>query len=86
MDILWSLGLIVILLVALNNMAGGRASSVLRPVAGILTRLLSIVVRAVLNLVSTIFRLSVGSINLPKSNPGKNNNREAGPPPPRWKD
>jgi hypothetical protein len=41
MDLLWSLGLIVVLLLALNHMAGGRASSVLRPVTGIVTQLIS---------------------------------------------
>ncbi|MFA6555279.1 MAG: hypothetical protein WCT03_02565 [Candidatus Obscuribacterales bacterium] len=86
MDILWSLGLIVVLLVALTNMAGGRASFVLRPVVGIVTRLLSLIVRAAMNLIGSVFKLSVGSIKLPKSNNGKNSNREAGPPPPRWKD
>lgn len=83
---MWSLGLIVILLVALNNMAGGRASSVLRPVAGIVTRLLSMVVRAVINLFSNAFRLSVGSIKLPKPNADKETGRGGGPPPPRWKE
>lgn len=84
MDILFSLGLIVVLLVALTNMAGGRASSVLRPAAGMVTRLLSMVVRAVLNLVGSVFRLSVGSIKLPKPKTGNRSDREA-PPPPRWK-
>ncbi|MFA6554820.1 MAG: hypothetical protein WCT03_00255 [Candidatus Obscuribacterales bacterium] len=86
MDILWSLGLIVILLVALNNMAGGRASSVLRPVAGMVTRLLSMVARAGLNLVGIVFKFSVGTIKLPKSKGGREAGRGAGPPPSRWKD
>jgi len=34
MDLLWSLGLIVVIMVALNHMAGGRSSNVLRPVTG----------------------------------------------------
>lgn len=86
MDILWSVGLIVVLLVALTNMAGGRASSVLRPVSGIATRLLSMVARAVLNLAGVIFKVSVGTIKLPKSKGSRESERGAEPPPPRWKD
>jgi len=86
MDILWSLGLIVVLLVALTNMAGGRASSVLGPVSGIATRLLSMVARAVLNLLGAIFKVSGGTIKLPKSKGSRETDRGAGPTPPRWKD
>ena len=35
MDIIGSLGLIVIILLALNYMAGGKSSNVLRPVGGL---------------------------------------------------
>jgi len=86
MDILWSLGLIVVLLVALTNMAGGRASSVIRPVVGIVTRLLSMTASTVLNLVGTIFKVSVGTVKLPKTNNKRETGREAGPTPPRWKE
>lgn len=86
MDILWSVGLIVILLVALTNMAGGRASSVLRPVSGIVTRLLSMVVRAVLNLAGAIFKVSVGAVKLPKPKIKRETGRGAGSTPPRWKE
>lgn len=86
MDILWSLGLLVVLLVALTNMAGGRASSVLRPVAGMVTRLLSMMVRAVLNLVGVVFKVSVGAIKLPRSKGVRETDRGAGSPPPRWED
>jgi hypothetical protein len=41
MDVLWSLGLVVVLLIALNHMAGGKASGVIRPVTNIVSRLLS---------------------------------------------
>lgn len=45
MELLWSLGLIVFLLVALNHMAGGRASNVLRPVSNIASGLVSFAFR-----------------------------------------
>jgi len=86
MDVLWSLGLIVVLLVALNGMAGGRASSVLRPATAIVTSLLSMVVRLVLNLVSAVFKVSVGTIKLPKAKSERETGRGTGPTPPRWKD
>lgn len=53
---------------------------------GVVIRLLSMVVRTVLNLVGSVFKLSIGSIKLPKSNTGRSSNRGAGPPAPRWKD
>jgi len=86
MDILWSLGLIVVLLVALTGMAGGRASSVLRPVMAIVTRLLSMVVHSALNLAGAIFKVSVGTIKLPKAKNERETCRGAGPMPPRWKE
>ena len=85
MDLIWSLGLIVFLLVALNHMAGGRASNVLRPVTGIVSNLVSMVVRLVLNLFGSVLRIGAGSVKLPK--PGgdkKETDRGSGPPPPRW--
>jgi len=44
MDIIWSLALLVIILVAFNNMAGGRASDVLRPVMDLVIGLFSMLV------------------------------------------
>jgi hypothetical protein len=85
MDLIWSLGLIVIILLALNHMAGGRASGVLRPVTRIVSNLVSMVVRAVLALFGSVLRIGVGSVKLPK--PGgdkKETDRGPGPPPPRW--
>lgn len=88
MDILWSLGLIVVILLALNHMAGGRASNVLRPVTGIASRLLSFAVRLCMSGVGAVVRLiggSVGSsLKLPPA--GSKTNRESGPTPPRWED
>ncbi len=85
MDLVWSIGLIVVLLLALNHMAGGRSANVIRPVTRIASNLISMVVRAVLALFSSVFRISAGLIKLPK--PGaraKDDERGLGPPPPRW--
>ena len=85
MELIWSLGLLVVILLALNHMAGGRASNVIRPVTNIVGNLLSIVVRALLSLVGSLFRIGAGSLKLPK--PGsakKESDRGPGPPPPRW--
>ena len=85
MDLIWSLGLLVVILLALNHMAGGRASNIMRPVTGIVSNLLSMIVRFVLSVVSSLFRIGAGSLKLPK--PGgskKDSDRGPGPPPPRW--
>ncbi|HEY9682146.1 MAG TPA: hypothetical protein V6C86_11250 [Oculatellaceae cyanobacterium] len=85
MDLIWSLGLIVVLLLALNHMAGGRASSVIRPVTGIVSNLVAMVVRAVLTLFGSVFRIGAGSVKLPKvGGDKKESDRGPGPPPPRW--
>jgi hypothetical protein len=87
MDLIWSLGLIVVILLALNHMAGGRSSTVIRPVTGIVAGLISLVVRALVALFNSVLRIGAGSIKLPK--PGarrKEEDRGPGPPPPRWKD
>ena len=87
MDLIWSLGLIVVILLALNHMAGGRSSTVIRPLTGIVARLISLVVRALVAFVSSVFRIGAGSIKLPKPGAGrKDDDRGPGPPPPRWKD
>jgi len=67
-------------------MAGGRASSVLRPVMTIVTRLLSMAVRLVLNLARAIFKVSTGTVKLPKFKSGRETGRGAGPTQPRWKE
>ncbi len=87
MDLIWSLGLIVVLLLALNHMAGGRSSNVIRPVTRIASNLISMVVRAVLALFGSVFRIGAGSVKLPKlGGDKKETDRGPGPPPPRWKD
>lgn len=85
MDLIWSLGLIVVLLLALNHMAGGRAANVLRPATSILNNLIALVVRWVLTMFGTILKLGGGSIKLPKPGPlPKDEQRGPGPPPTRW--
>lgn len=87
MDLIWSLGLIVVILLALNHMAGGRSSTVIRPVTGIATQLISMIVRALVALFGSVFRIGAASIKLPKPPAGrKDDDRGPGPPPPRWKD
>lgn len=87
MDLIWSLVLIVGLLLALNHMAGGRSSSVIRPVTRIASNLISMVVRAVLALFGSVLRIGAGSVKLPKiGGDKKETDRGPGPPPPRWKD
>ncbi|MBX9686252.1 MAG: hypothetical protein K2X27_06090 [Candidatus Obscuribacterales bacterium] len=86
MDILWSLGLLMFLLLALNHMAGGRPSNVLRPVAGIASGVVSLAVRLCMSGVGAVARLLGvslgGSLKLPQA--GSKTNRESGPTPPRW--
>lgn len=85
MEIVWSLALLVGILLAVNYMAGGRASIILRPTTRLVENLLSFAVKAVLGLAGSILRLGGGSVKLPKSK-GQKDNGPSGPPPPRWKD
>jgi hypothetical protein len=88
MDLLWSLGLIVVLLLALNHMAGGRASSVLRPLTGIVTQLISKIVRALMRLIGSVLRLGTGSLTnkLPKIGGNTKDDKRGRTPAPRWKE
>lgn len=83
MDIVWSLALLVGIFLAMNYMAGGRASSILRPTTRLVESLLSFAFKALLGIAGSIFRLGCGSVKLPKVKGGKDNG-PAGPPPPRW--
>jgi len=65
MELLWSLGLVVFLLVALNHMAGGRASNVLRPVSNIASVLVSFAFRLCMSALGGVARLLGGSVKLP---------------------
>lgn len=85
MELLWSLGLIVGILLALNHMAGGRASNVLRPVTNIASNLVGFAFRLCLNAVGGVVRLLGGSIKLPSGSPKLRDDKEPrGPTPPRW--
>jgi len=84
MDIIWSLGLIVVILLALNHMAGGRASNVIRPVTGIVSNLVTLAVRAILGIFGSVFKIGAASIRLPKTTVKKETSDTPGPPPPRW--
>lgn len=84
MDLIWSIGLIVVIMLALNHMAGGRSGNVLRPVTGVATRLITLAVRAVLNILGTMFKLGASSVRLPKPGLTKDTERGPGPPPTRW--
>jgi hypothetical protein len=90
MELLWSLGLIVVILLALNHMAGGRSSNVLRPVGGIIGGLISFTVRLSLSVVRVVLRCLGGSIsgslNFPPGKANRDTDRPAGPTPPRWDD
>jgi hypothetical protein len=57
-----SIGLIVFLLVAVNHMAGGRASNVLRPVSNIASGLVSFAVRLCMSALGGVVRLLGGSL------------------------
>lgn len=85
MEIISSLGLLLVILLAFNFMAGGRASSILRPAQRLAENLLSFGFKAVVNLVSSIFRLGGSSLKLPNKFAGKDNG-PSGPPQPRWND
>lgn len=69
MDLIWSVGLIVIILLALNHMAGGRASNVLRPVTGIAGGVVSLVVRLCMSALGAVLRLLGGALRLPAGSP-----------------
>jgi ABC-type polysaccharide/polyol phosphate export permease len=82
MEIFSSLGLLIVIMVALNIMAGGRASSVLLPAMRLVEHLLAILIRTLFTVLGVIFKIGAGSIKLPGSINRKD--RPAGPPPPRW--
>lgn len=89
MDLLWSLGLLVIIALALNQMAGGRASNVLRPVGNLANGLVTFAVRMCLSGLGTIVRLLGGSVKpgkLPGSPKIGADKTPPGPTPPRWGD
>lgn len=85
MDILWSLGLIVVILLALNHMADGRASNVLRPVTNIASGLVTFAVRLCMSALGGVVRLLGGSLKLPSGSLKiRDDKARPGPTPPRW--
>jgi hypothetical protein len=85
MEILSSLGLLIVVLVAFSLMAGGRASNVLRPAMGIANNLIAMAVRVVLSALGGIVKLGGGALKLPKPGPlPRDDKRGPGPPPTRW--
>lgn len=86
MDLIWSLGLIVIILLALNHMAGGRSSNVLRPVTGIVSGVFSLVLRLCMSALGTVVRLLGGTLRLPSGGSAKLRDDKAPPgrTPSRW--
>jgi hypothetical protein len=85
MDVISALGLLVVMFLAFGVMAGARAPSILRPTIRIVERLLTFAVRSIVGIFGAVFRISGGSIKLPKGQNRKSDDR-IGPPPPRWKD
>lgn len=84
MELLWSLGLIVFLLVALNHMADGRASNVLRPVTNIASGLVSFAFRLCMSALGGVVRLLCGSVKLPGPPKIRDDKVPPGRTPPRW--
>lgn len=83
MELLWSLGLIVVILLALNHMAGGNPSAVLRPTSRLVSNVVGGVLRLVAGLFGSVFKIGASSMKLPKNDDHKDT-RGPGPPPPRW--
>jgi hypothetical protein len=85
MEILWSLGLIVVILLAFNNMAGGRPSNVLLPVTGIVTGVFSLALRLCMSTLGAVVRLLGGTLKLPSGLPKlRDDKAPPGRTPPRW--
>lgn len=83
MELLWSLALILVVVLALNHMAGGRPSAILRPVTGIVSRLLSMAIGIVTSVIGSVLRVGTSSVKLPGKDK-KLSERGDEPPPPRW--
>lgn len=85
MEIISSLGLIVIILLALNFMAGGKSGNVLGPVSRICSNLLAFALRVVSRIAASVIGLIGGSMkSLPP--PGRDDKQggTSEKPPPRW--
>ncbi len=85
MEIISSLGLIVIILLALNHMAGGRPDNVLRPVGRICSSILALALRIVSRIAASVIGLIGGSIkSLPPPGTDDKKGGTSEKPPPRW--
>lgn len=71
MELVWSIRLVVVILLALNYMAAGRASGIVRPVTVIVRGLLSLVIRVALSLIRPLLKLGARLIKLNKAGGGK---------------
>ena len=84
MESITSLGLILIILLALNHMAGGRPNNVLAPVGRLCSGVLGFALNIVLRIFGSVAGLIGGSV---KSIGLSKDRREGGTtekPPPRW--
>ncbi|HNB22705.1 MAG TPA: hypothetical protein PKZ32_09815 [Candidatus Melainabacteria bacterium] len=85
MEIISSLGLIVIILLALNHMAGGKPDNVLKPVGRICSSILGLALGIVSRIAASVIGLIGGSIkSIPP--PGRDDKQggTSEKPPPRW--
>lgn len=85
MEIISSLGLIVLILLALNFMAGGKPGNVLNPVSRISSSILALALRIVSRIAASVIGLIGGSIkSIPP--PGRDDKQggTSEKPPPRW--
>lgn len=84
MEIIWSLGLVVFLLLALNHMAGGKPGNVLRPVSRICGNLFGFALGLVTRIFGSVLAL-LGSSTKSIPPPGRNHDGGTSEkPPPRW--
>lgn len=84
MDIVWSIGLVIFLLLALNHMAGGKPGNVLGPVRRIGSGVFGFALGIVLRIFGSVVGLLGSSI---KSIPPPGRDHKGGTsekPPPRW--
>ena len=86
MEILSSLGLLVLILVAFGVMAGGRPGSFVRPLMRLVENLRTFALRGLAQIFGSVFRIGAGSIKLPKGRRDNDGGHGPGPPPPRWKE
>jgi hypothetical protein len=89
MDIFGLFTLVVVILLALNHMAGGRPSNVLRPAGGIVGGAVGFAINMVLRILGSVGRLFGAAIGSASQDSAKKlsddkNNGPAGRTPPRW--